>query len=93
MTEENTTTGYTVTPDEAVSQPTPQPDAEAPNLGVQDLDAAAQIIDIAVARGAFRAGEAAQVGAVYNKMISFVNAVKAQQQAAEEAQAEASATQ
>ena len=49
--------------------------AEAPSLGVQDLQNCAQIIDIAMTRGAFRANEAAQVGAVYNKIEAFVKSV------------------
>tara|TARA_B100001769_G_scaffold271268_1_gene263792 strand:+ start:452 stop:715 length:264 start_codon:yes stop_codon:yes gene_type:complete len=53
-------------------------EAEAPatvQLGVQDLQNAAQIIDIAMSRGAFRANEAAQVGAVYNKIEAFIKSV------------------
>ena len=50
-------------------------EAEAPSLGVQDLQNAAQIIDIAMSRGAFRANEAAQVGAVYNKIETFIKSV------------------
>lgn len=53
-------------------------------LGVADLSNAAQVIDIAVQRGAFRAGEAAQVGDVYNKLAAFVNQVQEQQKAQEE---------
>ena len=52
------------------------PEAEAPpQLGVADLQNAAQIIDAAVTRGAFKASEAAQVGAVYNKIQAFVQSV------------------
>ena len=60
-------------------------EAEAPvQLGVQDLQNAAQIIDIAMSRGAFRANEAAQVGAVYNKIEAFIKSVaEAQNQNAE----------
>jgi len=54
-------------------------EAEAPSLGVQDLQNAAQIIDIAMSRGAFRANEAAQVGAVYNKIDTFIKSVAEQQ--------------
>ena len=54
-------------------------EAEAPSLGVQDLQNAAQIIDIAMSRGAFRANEAAQVGAVYNKIETFIKTVADQQ--------------
>ena len=48
---------------------------EASSLGVQDLQNCAQIIDIAMSRGAFRANEAAQVGAVYNKIDAFIKSV------------------
>ena len=52
------------------------PEAEqAPQLGVGDLQNAAQTIDAAVSRGAFKASEAAQVGAVYNKITAFVASV------------------
>ena len=51
----------------------------APSLGVNDLQNAAQIIDIAMSRGAFRANEAAQVGAVYNKIEAFIKSVAEQQ--------------
>ena len=50
-------------------------EAEAPSLGVQDLQNCAQIIDIAMSRGAFRANEASQVGAVYNKIEAFIKSV------------------
>lgn len=63
---------------------------EAATLGVADLQNAAQVIDVAVSRGAFRAGEAAQVGAVYNRLAAFIQSVQAQQEAqAEAAPAEA----
>jgi len=48
---------------------------QAPQLGVADLQNAAQVIDAAVSRGAFKAAEAAQVGAVYNKLTTFVQSV------------------
>lgn len=48
---------------------------QAPQLGVGDLQNAAQVIDAAVSRGAFRANEAAQVGAVYEKLTSFIKSV------------------
>ena len=51
------------------------PEAEAPQLGVADLQNAAQVIDAAVSRGAFKAAEAAQVGAVYEKLTSFIQTV------------------
>lgn len=60
---------------------------KAPQLGVQDLQNAAQIIDAAVSRGAFRANEAAQVGAVYEKITTFIKSVAEAQQANPEAPA------
>ena len=51
------------------------PEAEAPQLGVADLQNAAQIIDAAVSRGAFKAAEATHVGAVYEKITSFIKTV------------------
>ena len=53
--------------------------AFAPHGPWKSIDArvwnAAQIIDIAMSRGAFRANEAAQVGAVYNKIETFIKSV------------------
>ena len=66
----------------------PQQPVENVTLGVADLQNAAQIIDVAVQRGSFKAGEAAQVGAVYNKIIAFVNQVTEQQKAQTEEAAE-----
>jgi len=60
---------------------------QAPQLGVADLQNAAQIIDAAVSRGAFRANEAAQVGAVYEKITTFIKSVAEAQQANPEAPA------
>lgn len=80
MSEENITTEA---PAEAAKEPV--------TLGVGDLQNAAQVIDAAVARGAFRASEAAQVGAVYNKITAFIESVAEQQKAQEEAEAPAEA--
>lgn len=57
------------------------PAVEQPALSLNDLQNAAQIIDVAVSRGAFRAGEAAQVGAVYNKLTAFIQSTQAAQSA------------
>lgn len=61
-----------------------------PGITLNDIANAAQVIDIAVSRGAFRAGEAADVGTVYNKLTAFLKANQAQAQAsvAEEPAAE-----
>ena len=63
---------------------------EAVQLGVADLQNAAQVIDAAVSRGAFRANEAAQVGAVYNKLEAFIKSVADAQKDQENAEAPAS---
>ena len=54
-------------------------------ITVADLDALHRIVDLAAQRGAFRGAELAQVGAVYDKLTTFLNSV------AEQAQANASA--
>lgn len=75
---------------EAVNPELPRVDAPAPEpatLGVADLQNAAQVIDVAVSRGAFRAGEAAQVGTVFNRLVAFIQSVQQQQQPQQEAQA------
>jgi len=64
----------------------------APSLGVADLQNAAQVIDLAMQRGAFRAAEAAQVGVVYNRLTAFITSVQDQQKdQAEDAAAEETA--
>ena len=72
---------------ETAKAPAANAEAEAPSLGVADLQNCAQIIDIAMSRGAFRANEAAQVGAVYNKIEAFINSVAEQQNQTPEATA------
>jgi len=57
-----------------MSEENNEPEAPA-QLGVADLQNAAQIIDAAVSRGTFRASEVAQVGAVYNKIQTFIQSV------------------
>jgi hypothetical protein len=54
------------------------------NITISDLDAIKSIIDLAARRGAFGAGEMAEVGAVYNKLDAFLNAVTAQSAPVEE---------
>ena len=57
---------------------------------VNDLSAVAQIIDLAVQRGAFKGAEASQVGQVFDKVAAFVQSVQEAQKdsaAAEEAPA------
>ena len=46
-------------------------------ITIADLDTIKNIIDLACARGAFRAAEATQVGAVYDKLTQFLDAAVA----------------
>jgi uncharacterized protein YggE len=62
-------------------------------ITIADLDTIKNIIDLACTRGAFRGGEISQVGAVYDKLNSFLEAVIAQAKAQEETTAEAGETQ
>lgn len=55
-------------------------------ITVADLGALQAIVDLAAQRGAFRGAELAQVGAVYDKLTAFLNAVAEQAQAAAEAE-------
>lgn len=55
-------------------------------LSLAELDQLAQVIDLASSRGAFRGAELQTVGGLYNKLVSFLSMVKAQQEAASEAQ-------
>ena len=62
-------------------------------ITIADLDTIKNIIDLACTRGAFRGGEISQVGAVYDKLTAFLEAVIAQAKAQEETNAEAGKTQ
>jgi len=62
-------------------------------ITIADLDTIKNIIDLACTRGAFRGGEISQVGAVFDKLTVFLEAVIAQAQAQEAANAEAGETQ
>jgi uncharacterized protein YggE len=62
-------------------------------ITVADLDTIKNIIDLACTRGAFRGAEVSQVGAVFDKLTVFLEAVIAQAQAQEATNAEAGETQ
>jgi hypothetical protein len=47
-------------------------------ITIADLDTIKNIIDLACTRGAFRGAEVSQVGAVYDKLTLFLDAVIAQ---------------
>jgi hypothetical protein len=59
-----------------------------PELTIQDLSNLRAIIDVASQRGAFRSAEFSAIGATFNKLNDFLNAV-APQQPAEGAEAPA----
>jgi len=46
-----------------------------PELTIQDLGNIRSIIDVAAQRGAFRAAEMGAIGATFNKLNDFLNAV------------------
>lgn len=54
-------------------------------ITVADLGSLHAIVDLAAQRGAFRGAELAQVGAVFDKLTTFLEAVTAQAEAAEKA--------
>lgn len=60
-----------------------QEQAAPAELTVQDLNALKVIIDVASQRGAFKPNEMTTVGTTYTKLETFLNAVAAQQQAAQ----------
>ena len=70
--------------------PAEAPAQNDPALSLDELNMLMQIVDLAVQRGAFRGSEASQVGAVFDKLSSFLGAVAQAQQADAEAGAEAS---
>jgi hypothetical protein len=47
-------------------------------ITIADLDTIKNVIDLACTRGAFRGAEVSQVGAVYDKLTLFLDAVIAQ---------------
>jgi hypothetical protein len=50
------------------------PQSEAPNLGIQDLVQVVKIIQVCSQRGAIQANEMSQVGALYDRLLSFLEA-------------------
>ena len=62
-------------------------------ITIADLDTIKNIIDLACTRGAFRGAEISQVGAVFDKLTAFLEAVIEQAKAQEASNAEAGETQ
>lgn len=50
-------------------------EAQAPTLTLQDLTLTANIIDLAMQRGAFKAAEAETVGAQFKRIVAIVEAI------------------
>ena len=70
-----------------------QPQQQDPSLSLEELGVLLNVVDLAVQRGAFRGNEASQVGAIFDKLSSFLGAVQAAQQANAEGEAPAEAEQ
>jgi hypothetical protein len=66
---------------------------ENQQITIADLDTIKNIIDLACTRGAFRGAEVSQVGAVFDKLAVFLEAVVAQAKAQEALNAVAGETQ
>jgi len=60
---------------------------ENKEITIADLNLLKDIVDLASTRGAFRAAEMKDIGEVYDKLTSFLDAVVAQAKAQEESAA------
>jgi len=60
---------------------TPEQQQPAPQLSIADLQNLRAIVDLASRRGAFGAAEASSVGAVFDRLNTFLNAVAPADQA------------
>lgn len=58
------------------------------SISLQDLQVLLQIVDLASSRGAFRGPELTQVGAIFDKLNSFLSFIGEQQKAKAEAEAQ-----
>lgn len=64
---------------------TPEPS----DLTINDLNAVKTVIDVAIARGAFKGNEMVSVGQTYNKLTSFLDEIAKQAAAAQAANPQA----
>ena len=60
---------------------TAQQETPVESISLQDLQVLSNIVDLATQRGAFRGNELTQVGAVYDKLSTFLQQVAAAQSA------------
>lgn len=63
------------------------PSVDGSSLTIADLQSLASVIDIAVRRGAFGAGEVTEVGAIFDKLSKFLAVIAAQKEVADAAEA------
>ena len=85
-------TAETVVPETTVDTNVNTDETQVPDsIGLADLQILAQIVDLSTQRGAFRGNELTQVGAVYDKLTTFLNYV-AEANAEKEAEQGAEAT-
>jgi len=61
---------------------------EAPGIGLQDIAACVQIIDIVTKRGAFEGPELSDVGIVRNRLATFLEANAPKEEAVDETSSE-----
>ena len=57
---------------------------EAPQLSLHDIASTVKIIDVVSKRGAFEGGEMADVGAVRNRLVAFLEATQPAEEVEEE---------
>lgn len=65
----------TVTSDATTAEPGAQPPASGPDLNISDLIGVKNVLEVAIARGAFKATEVEAVGKIFNKLNAFLEAV------------------
>jgi len=61
-----------------------QADSVPESISLQDLQVLLQIVDLASSRGAFRGAELTQVGAIFDKLNTFLSFIAEQQKARDE---------
>lgn len=76
-----------------MSEEQTQAQTPAPELTVPDLQNLRTLLDVATRRGAFGAAEMTSVGAVFDRLNNFLNAIAPPKQSAEENANEQSADQ
>lgn len=67
--------------------------AQQPQLSISDLQNLRAVVDLAVKRGAFGAAEASSVGAVFDRLNTFLEALAQQPQQQDETAGETPAAQ